>query len=117
MNNSCVENVLLFNMSHAVSVCPAGYLFKDGYVPGIGLIGEYSASMDKCKNACDVRSDCNSFIYSPENQVCFLYPEMEPTKEGVQGYHFCSKSRFLYWWRVRILLNNLLYQQFISLVQ
>ena len=79
-------------MNHVFSVCPVGYLAMNGDVPGTGLLGGYSASLDKCKNDCDGRSNCNSFMHSTSSDQCVLYEELTPTSPKYLDYQFCKKK-------------------------
>ena len=74
-------------------VCPTGYLAIDGDVAGGGLTGGYSASLEKCKDDCEARSDCNSFVHSTNANSCKLMEEAAPTHPKWKDGQFCKKDQ------------------------
>ena len=63
-----------------------------GDVPGKGLTGKYSATLEKCTEDCNGRNDCNSFEYSTKLSQCKLLSEKDPTGPKCGDFHFCAKK-------------------------
>ena len=73
-------------------MCPTGYEASDGDVAGAGLTGGYSASLEECKNDCQGRDDCRSFVHSMSGNSCKLLEEAEPTDPKYQDGQFCKRT-------------------------
>ena len=73
-------------------VCHSGYSNKIGDVTGYGLTGSYKATLEKCKEHCDSRKDCGSFLYSETVMECKLMKEKEPTGPKYNDFMFCSRN-------------------------
>lgn len=91
-------------------VCPHGYSFMDGDVPGCGIKGScdspnHAKSAEHCAEQCDSEKACSSFHWyvkkheqtCPDGDCCWLYQEAKPTGEigtAFETYNaaFCAKA-------------------------
>ena len=73
--------------------CPKNYAGAIGDVIGGGLDGGLSAeTIDICKDDCEARSDCFSFLYSAKEKHCKVMKERHPTSStALSGYQFCKR--------------------------
>ena len=106
---SLYTNVWACNINHVFSVCPTGYEAKVGDVEGGGLVGGYSASLEKCKSDCDDSSNCFSFVHYMGGNHCKLLAEAELNYPKYKDGQFCKnlvKGKFYYYWHVWRLLYH-----------
>merc|ERR550534_304887 len=66
-----------------LSICPSGYFYIAGDVPGSisssPSSGDPTNTIEECGIACDSKSECCSFEYSPTHKRCTLNTECNPT--------------------------------------
>ena len=79
------------------SVCPAGFVFLPGDIPGWGQIGSNpstEATISDCSDRCNSEPNCCSFEYSATEKKCNLNRDCQPTQDVYKDYSFCSKGIF-----------------------
>ena len=77
-----------------LDTCPENYAGDVGDVIGGGLDGGLEAdTIDICKDDCEARSDCFSFLYSATEKHCKVMKERVPTSSTpLDGYQFCKRQ-------------------------
>ena len=78
------------------SVCPAGFVFLPGDIPGVGQIGSNpstEATISDCSDRCNREPNCCSFEYSATEKKCNLNRDCQPTRGVHKDYRFCSKGK------------------------
>ena len=69
------------------------YLEISACVQGLSVGGELGITLDECKNRCDDRDDCKSFIYSQTKQLCILKKVSAPNSPNCLDFLFCIKTQ------------------------
>jgi len=78
-------------------VCPAGYHFADGDVPGWDQFGrEMDNKRDTlklCAADCNDRANCLSFEWSPTSKQCNLNQVLHPSLSRFEDFIFCQSRK------------------------
>ena len=74
-------------------MCPTGYVFIPGDVPGRGLKSQIVRGLKECQALCDDDNRCLSFEWSPSTRRCNVNKESKPTDDAFRDYIFCRKGK------------------------
>jgi len=79
-----------------VMACPTDYISYIGDIPGYDEFGRGNTNVltdiNLCAADCTGRSECKSFTYSPDAQMCNLKKTALPTATATADVKFCAKA-------------------------
>ena len=84
----------MWHIIYFIIECGVGYTEKKGSLTGGGLVGGiFEYSLFQCKRRCDLREDCNSFMFSAQRRHCKIQAELLPVKnDNYQDFTWCSQG-------------------------